>query len=94
MTGPSGNAGAAVIPEALARAHPRPDDGGLAGRAGALQGPVDHVQRRRRDPADPAIGLRDGESAQAVLGHSELSSTQVNAEKSLETARAVMRQIG
>jgi hypothetical protein len=34
------------------------------------------------------------EAAQAVLGHAELSPTQAYAEKSLETARVVMRQIG
>jgi integrase len=34
------------------------------------------------------------ESAQAVLGHSELGTTQVYAERNLDAAREVMRQIG
>lgn len=48
-----------------------------------------------RHATGTAIRGRFGlEAAQAVLGHSELSSTQVYAEKNLEAARAVMRQIG
>jgi site-specific recombinase XerC len=48
-----------------------------------------------RHSAGTAIRRQFGlEAAQAVLGHSELSATQVYAEKSLDTARDVMRQIG
>jgi site-specific recombinase XerD len=34
------------------------------------------------------------EAAQAVLGHAELSTTEIYAEKSLEAARQIMREIG
>jgi site-specific recombinase XerD len=48
-----------------------------------------------RHATGTAIRGRFGlEAAQAVLGHSELSSTQIYAENSLEAAREVLRQIG
>jgi site-specific recombinase XerC len=48
-----------------------------------------------RHTAGTAIRRRFGlEGSQAVLGHAELSSTQIYADKSLELAREIMRQIG
>jgi integrase len=48
-----------------------------------------------RHTAATSIRRRFGlEAAQACLGHSEVGTTQIYAEKNLETARAVMRQIG
>jgi integrase len=50
---------------------------------------------RLRHAAGTAIRRRFGlEGSQAILGHSELTSTQVYAAKSLDLAREIMRQIG
>jgi integrase len=53
-----------------------------------------HPHQLRHAAATAIRGQFGLEEAQAVLGHSELSSTQIYAEKNLETARAVMRQTG
>jgi integrase len=48
-----------------------------------------------RHSAATAIRRRYGaEAAQAVLGHAELSTTEIYAERSLEAARQIMKEIG
>jgi integrase len=48
-----------------------------------------------RHTAATAIRRRYGaEAAQAVLGHAELSTTEIYAEKNMEAARQIMREIG
>ena len=48
-----------------------------------------------RHSAATRIRRRFGlEGAQAVLGHSELGSTQIYAEKNLDAARAIMQEVG
>jgi integrase len=48
-----------------------------------------------RHTAATLIRRRYGaEAAQAVLGHAELSTTEIYAEKSLEAARAIAKEIG
>jgi site-specific recombinase XerD len=50
---------------------------------------------RLRHTAATRIRRRFGlEGAQAVLGHSELGTTQVYAEKNLDAARAIMQEVG
>jgi site-specific recombinase XerD len=53
-----------------------------------------HPTRLRHNVGTRIRRLFGLEGAQAVMGHSELGSTQVYAEKNLEAARAIMQEVG
>ena len=56
--------------------------------------PLWHPHSLRHSAATEIRGRYGLEGAQAVLGHSELETSQIYAEKSLEAARQIMREIG
>ncbi len=53
-----------------------------------------HPNRLRHTAATTIRRQYGAEAAQAVLGHAQLSTTEIYAEKSLEAARAIMKEIG
>lgn len=53
-----------------------------------------HCNQLRHTAATTIRRQFGAESAQAVLGHAQLSTTEIYAEKSLEAARAIMKEIG
>jgi integrase len=53
-----------------------------------------HPNQLRHSTATAIRRKYGAEAAQAVLGHAELSTTEIYAEKSLEAARQIMREIG
>ena len=53
-----------------------------------------HPHQLRHSAATAIRRQYGAEAAQAVLGHAELSTTEIYAEKSLEAARQIMKEIG
>jgi integrase len=53
-----------------------------------------HPNQLRHTAATTIRRHYGAEAAQAVLGHAELSTTEIYAEKNLEAARAIMKEIG
>jgi integrase len=53
-----------------------------------------HPNQLRHSAATAIRRQYGAEAAQAVLGHAELSTTEIYAEKNLEAARAIMKEIG
>ncbi|MFI5386677.1 MAG: tyrosine-type recombinase/integrase [Fimbriimonadales bacterium] len=53
-----------------------------------------HPNQLRHTAATTIRRQYGAEAAQAVLGHAELSTTEIYAEKSLDAARAIMKEIG
>jgi integrase len=53
-----------------------------------------HPNQLRHTAATKIRRRYGAEAAQSVLGHAELSTTEIYAEKSLEVARQIMREIG
>jgi site-specific recombinase XerC len=53
-----------------------------------------HPNQLRHSAATIIRRQYGAEAAQAVLGHAELSTTEIYAEKSLEAARQIMKEIG
>jgi integrase len=53
-----------------------------------------HPNQLRHSTATTIRRQYGAEAAQAVLGHAELSTTEIYAEKSLEAARQIMKEIG
>jgi integrase len=53
-----------------------------------------HPHQLRHSKATEIRRLYGAEAAQSILGHAELSTTEIYAEKSREMARQIMREIG
>jgi site-specific recombinase XerC len=53
-----------------------------------------HPNRLRHSAATRIRHQFGLEASQAVLGHSEIGTTQIYAEKNLDAARTIMQQVG
>jgi integrase len=98
------NAYRKAIAQACDRAFPHPDLAGIPkGRlTDAQRAELEtwrdahrwHPNQLRHTAATLIRRHHGAEAAQSVLGHAELSTTEIYAEKSLEMARAIMREMG